>query len=213
MTKKTWHEQLKRRFDYNIRRVENLIEASKEVKGNNCKGDVLRAAVVLLHATTEDVLRTCQYHMLLNSRDEKALENVALDYDDKGSPIMRFSLGQVRKHLERQNSIASFIEKRILKHFNSKSYNNAKDLEIAAQNIDVVKETSGRLAKEIEPMMVRRHQIVHQSDRRPLRGDTHGKLVDIQSSDVLAWINSVKPFVAAVLETAATIKERDPNAD
>ena len=63
-------EEIKTNFNYNLSRVENLVAVFKRhapgVQGRRNVGDldILRAAVVLLHASFEDLLRNIAYSRL-----------------------------------------------------------------------------------------------------------------------------------------------------
>src|SRR3989338_2368197 len=89
------------RFALNISRVKNLVAIYQSTLAGTGQGrrshqktDVLRAAVVLLHASVEDVLRSLAYWKLPN-----AATGVLDQFPLVGNgPAMKFSLGALAAH-------------------------------------------------------------------------------------------------------------------
>ena len=84
----------------NIDRVMNLVGiylSESEAKPDTHYEDILRSAVVLMHATLEDVLRTIGMGILPRA-DEKTLNDVPLKGVNPASRPEKFFLGRLREY-------------------------------------------------------------------------------------------------------------------
>jgi hypothetical protein len=196
-----WQSNLEQRKAYNLKRVNNLIEASDAVDiKSGLRKDILRAAVVLLHATTEDVLRSIAEERLPVA-DAERLNNVPCDYDEGGDKrIGSFTLSQIRDKVE--PNVQDFVKKRVKAFLGRSNYNNKKDLENACTLIGIPAKTAGIISAPLDKMMDRRHNIVHQCDRLPMTDD-YGQQRDIDKETVEGWVSSVTEFLETVMDRAA----------
>ncbi|MGH7436231.1 MAG: hypothetical protein ACRENE_11205, partial [Polyangiaceae bacterium] len=93
-------DEIARRFDLNLTRVRGLIAAYEQalpgVQGrpNVATTDILRGAVVFLHASLEDLLRSILEWKLPSTVKPEHLEDVPLD----GEKLRKYTLGDVAKH-------------------------------------------------------------------------------------------------------------------
>lgn len=79
----------KKRFEYNILRVRNLVDIYETLPKHDIQQqDVLRAAVVMLHATLEDALR-CLLEWKLPKFDKKELANIHIRSFNNSGEVRR----------------------------------------------------------------------------------------------------------------------------
>jgi hypothetical protein len=93
-------QEITDRFNLNVSRVKNLVSIYRTQLAGKGKGrrghqktDVLRAAMVLLHASLEDVLRSLAYWKL-----PAAAPNVLDLIPITGGPATKFTLGTLSAH-------------------------------------------------------------------------------------------------------------------
>ena len=194
----------KRRFSYNINRIETLLGLHGTVEATNeAKRDLLRAAVVLLHATTEDTMRGLIAWKLPHA-PETCWE--AVGYDKK-QQLMSAGTRELTKYRGKTiNEVLAILAKL---YVDQKLFNHVGDVKAALPSFSIKGKTKERLADladKLEPIMTRRHKIVHQSDREDGGETDHGKPRKIAIEEVTAWILAAKTFFAALFETLEAIK-------
>jgi hypothetical protein len=191
-----------RRITLNLRRVEALIKMSQEpptvatVEPTIQKEDVLRAAIVLLHATLEDFLRYVGSAYLPMSNEE-VLNRISL----LGTPDVfraeKFFLGKLAQH--RGKTIDQVISDSVAASLDKVAFNNTTDisqlLEGAGIQVECVREYYPQLSK----LMARRHQIVHRADLNDEAGDGSRPTTPIAASVVTEWNSTVERFISAVV--------------
>lgn len=163
-------EEIEGRFDQNLARVRGLLETYEQLagpgKGRVAVGhvDVLRAAVVLLHASMEDLLRSVSRWKLPGARPA-AFKNVP------------FPNGEQTKHtLEelapyRGRPVDDLFASAIDQLLNHSSYNNAKEIAGALDRIGITPAPIlAKFATKLDAITARRHLIVHRVDMNPLVG-------------------------------------------
>jgi hypothetical protein len=186
---------VRKRFEFNIKRVHGLVviynAGSKDAK------DILRAAVVLLHATLEDALRGMLAWKLPDAPMEsvKGIQFNGL-FPDTRDRIDKISLAQLRQH--RNKTVEEVCREAIVTHLSRESYNNKEDVVKALMQLGIPIKNFAAKIEAIEPAMLRRHQIVHQSDRKPAKED-HGKPRSIGPEEVEKWTNLVNDLVEMAL--------------
>jgi hypothetical protein len=190
------------RFDLNMGRVENLVEIFERLEEDNAKSrDVLRAAVMLLHASLEDVLRQLLLYRLPKSTSVEMLRMFFTDQHGKAEKMEIGELARLHKvKVERE------IRSRMTKKLSNSNYGDRGDV-IAALKILGFDEND--LKPRVEPLgelMSRRHLIVHRSDREEAiidNGDgrkrTHGRPRKINTDTVKSWLKSVRKLVNYVI--------------
>lgn len=189
-------QEIQNKFESNINRVKSLVNIYKSAIGNGAKGrrghehtDILRAAVVLLHATTEDLLRSLAYWRL-PSAGSQVLSNFALP---NSSGANKFTLGDLSAH--RGSTVEDVIKKSVDAYLEKSNYNNNKEVSGLLTNIGLNVSMVNHTFSLLEKMMLRRHQIVHRAD---LNSDAVGrgnhKIRTIGHREVDQWINNVEAF-------------------
>ncbi|MBZ4039098.1 hypothetical protein [Novilysobacter selenitireducens] len=192
-------QQISDRFDRNISRVRNLVSiyrtqlsgAGRGRRGHE-KTDVLRAAVVLLHASMEDVLRSLAYWKL-----PAAAPEVLAEIPLKGSAAIKFTLGSLSAF--RGSTVEDVIKASIDSSLERSNYNNTTEVISLLQSLSVdTAPLAGHMA-ELEKTMKRRHKIVHRADENENPGRGRFQVEPISPATVDAWASNTETFVQAVL--------------
>jgi hypothetical protein len=191
--------ETRERVDRTLERVRHLVSLYEAYVGQGQgrrdirASDVLRAATVLLHATLEQLLRdlATQY---LPAAPREALDVVPL-VGIKGR-AEKFLLGALAEHREKQ--VSDLIRESVDAYLSKVNYNDTEDVAVLLRSVGIdTARVNGRFA-DLEALMQRRHQIVHQADRNPERGRGQHWAQSIGRHTVLRWIEAVEDFVAAV---------------
>jgi len=161
--------------------------------------DILRAAVVLLHATMEDVLRT--------------LEEVALELSSPAT-LRSFGIEYGRRKLEKLAlwelaekygglSVVEVVQQATVAYLEGQTYNNGDELAGVLGRLKIVpKPLMDRFAADLQAMMRRRHRIVHRTDLANSGAeDSLSSLTQsLDTNEVLSWAVAVDQFLNAVLD-------------
>lgn len=175
----------------NINRVKNLIKIYERVKDdkNEFNTDVLRAAVVLLHAALEDCLRSLSYSKLPFASPSELLKT---EY--------KVQLGKVAEY--REKTVDELIKDITFEYLERATYNNSRDISKTLKSFSITLEKFD--LSQLDTAMKRRHLIVHRADRYDKEGE-FGKIASIQASHVLKWVEEVEKFVKLVFDKSESI--------
>ncbi len=179
---------LRRRTEENLERVRNLVSIY-EVRGTDEKArgkhetDLLRAAVVLLHAALEDFVRSLVAWRLPISDPETIKKSK-----------LHVPLEQLLS--KRDQSVDSIVLETIDELLSHRTYNSKDDVATALKSIGI--ETSGLKVADLAVAMMRRHKIVHRADRAS--ENESARVNPIQADHVKKWISNVDEFTRIVLE-------------
>lgn len=190
-------DKLTQTLKENLARVESLVstyESHPDAQGRGRKDaavlDILRAAVVLLHASLEDVLRGVAAWKL-----PVAPKAVVDDIPLIGAPsaTKRLPLGDLAAH--RGKSIDSLIEASVESYLQRSNYNNTGEIAKLMDGVGIdISKVNGRFA-DLEDMMQRRHQIVHRADRKSqVSGSGDHTVRAINKHTVRTWAAAVQQF-------------------
>lgn len=177
---------IRKRTHENLERAKNLVEIYERANGNpNLHDtDILRAAVVFLHASLEDCLRSIAYEKLpfatqseLNKTEQKVSLSKIAEYRDK--------------------TVDELIRDVINEYLGRKTYNNSGEIKTALKAMAI--EIPESVISNTEPTMQRRHKIVHRADRSEKESGEIGSITKIQSTQVSRWISEVERFIDSVL--------------
>jgi hypothetical protein len=184
----------------NLERVKSLLDlyAAQRGKGRGRRvvalSDLLRAAVVLLHASLEDFLRQVATERL-PSAGAAALDQVPLAGMKTGRPE-KFFLGALAVY--RGSMVDDVIRRSVDEHLARASYGSVEEVAVLLQALGVdVKKVNAQFGALAE-LMKRRHHIVHQADRNPRRGAGQQQAQSLGSVAVARWLRAVEGFVADV---------------
>lgn len=191
---------LKERFHGNIDRVRNLVSIHEQVAGgiqertDVMKSDLLRAAVVFLHAALEDLLREIAAWTLPSAKPDVLSQIPYPHLDGDRSP--KLTLGNLATH--RGKTVDEVINLSVMAHLAKSSYNDTSDITRLLRQIGFDPTAIGRLMDAHGPLlkiaMLRRHQIAHQLDRNEAAEGGWHKALSIDRMAVDSWIESVVLF-------------------
>lgn len=193
------HVKVQRRFKFNIDRVNSLVSIFEdELEADVKQGDILRAAVVLLHATLEDALRGL-LEWKLPKAPEQHLKNIA--FDEKGDK-RAITLAELTRH--RTKTVEEVISKVIKDHIDRhETFNHNDDIVKCLERVGLNKKLLLPNAPVIAEAIARRHKIVHNSDRSPAGARFHGTPMPISIGQVRVWTEGVRSFIESVLAEAS----------
>jgi hypothetical protein len=195
-------DEIQARSWANFRRIESLIRlAVWTVSGKDGAArrseasDVLRAAVVLLHATFEDAIRTLARYRL-GRADAAALKIVEDALGARKKPYS-FTLTELSNH--RDKSVGKFIDDTIEVFLSDRSFGSTNAVSAFLPMIGLNVQDFDDLYPDLSRFMDRRHEIVHTADLaaggdsepRPF---THGDAVILELGR-----SAVAVFVARLL--------------
>jgi len=179
------------RMGYNSARVDRLIaiyKATAPADGRDAS-DILRAAVVLLHASLEDYLRSVAAAYLPLAAPE-VLNEVPLTGQGRERPE-KFLLGALVPF--RGQTVDQIIERSVSTHLERTTYNNCREIARLVENVGVDVARVQKFFPDLDALMQRRHQIVHRADLL----DASTKEIRIQPispEDVEKWGKSATEF-------------------
>lgn len=148
-----------------IDRVSGLLDLYMEIaeSGHSERAaDILRAAVVLIHAHLEDSLRTLAEELLPRG-DEVCLRDIPLAGFGSFGRGERFVLGQLARH--RGKTVDQLLRESVAEHLSRSNYNNTTEIASLLSTLGFNLEEHNKQFDAIERMIQRRHQIVHRADR------------------------------------------------
>lgn len=187
------------RFRRNLGRVRYLLIVYDQVCGvaqgrpSVQEADILRAAVVFLHASLEDLLRNLAAWRLPFATSE-VLSQIPFAGDDGRKTTL--NLGDLARH--RGQSVEDVISESVIAHLGRSNYNDSEDVAKLLVQIGLPQDPRKRLmdahAARLNPIMSRRHQIVHRLDRNDSSGRGHHDALSIGKVDIERWIGVIQRF-------------------
>jgi hypothetical protein len=170
--------------------------------------DLLRASVVLLHASLEDLMRTAG-SLRLPLATSEVLKNIPCGRGDARRTTM--TLGDLADF--RGQSVEDVISKNVETYLDRRSYNDPTELAVALAEMGLSSKLVTPYAPLLMAMMKRRHHIAHQLDlnveAEPSGHQTH----PIDAAGVRKWAEAVRQFGLALIEalnSAPGSEERKP---
>jgi hypothetical protein len=147
------------RLAENNQRVNRLLQFfDEDLKEREGGEDILLAAVVLIHASLEDFLRTLASE-LLPAGDESSLKDIPLATSESFGRNEKFVLGQLAQH--RGKTVDELLRQSVSDHLSRSNYNNTKEIALLLTKIGFNPEEHNAEFAAIDQMIQRRHQIVH----------------------------------------------------
>jgi hypothetical protein len=159
------------------------------------ESDVLRAAVVFLHATLEDFLRSLAAIRLPDSSSE-TLQKIPPASGDGRKTTM--SLGEL--HDYRGRSINDFIRESIESHLSRSNYSNVGDIKRLLSDLRLEPSCVDPHAARLAALMTRRHHIAHRLDQNESTGRGHHAANSISKVMVSGWIETVDAFMLDIIQ-------------
>jgi hypothetical protein len=196
------------RFALNLSRIHSLLRSFHVLSRSRAAGlgdptDILRAAVILLHATLEDLLRSLE-ELQLQRPPRPALAPMMFPRESperRGEP--KITLADLFSRFRGQ-SVNDVVMSSVHEHLTHRTYNNVGDVKAALRDLKVRTDAlPGRVEHDLAEMMKRRHQIAHQADvpsNNP-RNFLHLLGIAPLTPDVVAsWQNTVELLGNHVLD-------------
>ncbi len=188
-------EEIETRFRANLERIVALMDlyATMVPTGQGRKpipvADLLRAAVVLLHATLEDLLRSLG-EWKLPTAPVASLDKIMMSVLEKS--VEKINLAELAEF--RGQTVDSVVARSIERHLERSSYNNLVDVMSFLARIGIKPDVPKNLRADLAAMMNRRHWIAHRVDRNQQSGRGHQRVRSISLSIVTDWIKAVEYF-------------------
>ena len=184
----------------NLSRVDNLVSLyDTSSRGSTAvkEADILRAALVMLHASLEDYLRALLIWKI-DQFEEEILDEFEFNKKKKRS-AEKISLGELSRH--REKSVAEVIDESVRSQLEEyQSFNNLGDVKKALQWCGISKkEVEKHDFGKLHVMIERRHNIVHKADRNSVvGGQGNHRTKSISKSHVERYILSVRDLSSFV---------------
>ena len=196
------HDFTNGEFAENISRVSNLIAASKTLVAQNIgdvepANDVLRAAVVFLHSSLEEIIRNLYLHRLPSAGAE-SLNRVPFAAHEPSHRPKNIQLGDLLEYPGQ--FVENVIRESINQYVNTLNVNNANQLVDCLKLADVPHEPLKQFFEPLDSLMKRRHQIVHQMDRTNELDPLASPINSIDANTVGAWSAALDGFANALFE-------------
>lgn len=190
-------------FKKNMERADRLIliyEAIKSVdRGSIGATDILRGAVVFMHASLEELIRSLIIAAHANAPSAE-IDKVPLASPKRARQAEKFLLGSLVQY--RGLTVDEVIRKSVEAHFQSQTFNNRSDLIRAMDIIGAEKKLARKLLTTLDAMLDRRHQIVHRVDRPKSKDDQWIRATSLSPRHVSKWSKTVKEFGALLIASA-----------
>lgn len=194
------------RLNYNFSRVENLCTLYKETSTKKQgrvlvhQADILRSAVVFMHAMLEDCLRTIAAHYLPLANEDFLNKVPLVGLNTSGKPE-KFNLGELHKF--KGITVDQLIAQSVSSYLDRTSFNNVADITSLLRTLSIETSRLSEFYPSLEKMISRRHNIVHRGDRseRPGKGKQYAN--SIRLSDVEKWASQSNLFLERVFISLA----------
>lgn len=192
------------RFEANLKRVENLVEFYQRETGGARgrssvhESDLLRAAVVLLHATLEDLIRSLS-EWKLPERPVDSFREIPF-YREEHRSAEKFTL--VDLAALRGREVNDVMKESVHAWLARQSYNGKEQLSAALCRLGFVGDEFHRFDDDLDAMMKRRHLIAHRADWNQAPGSGQHRARSLQSATVQEWLTVVRLFGAMLLDAS-----------
>lgn len=158
--------------------------------------DVLRSAVVLLHAALEDCMRSIADWKWAEIGAD-ALVGVPLAPVDNPRKAEGFKLADLAQH--KTKTVAELLSESVRQYLEFFTISNEVELAAQVKRLGLDPSKFANYYPGISEMMKRRHHIVHQADSNPKRGSGHHQFQSISATQVIEWNDAVGKFCLKLL--------------
>ena len=188
----------------------DTVRASGPGAATTAQMDLLRAAVVILHAATEDAVRSALRELLPRCGSVEALDRVPI-VKVPGTRVLSVGLGSLREAFG-DRSLPEVIQLRVDAMLQESTYNRVAEVAGALRDVGIHSDDvlSGD-ARTLGHLMRRRHRIAHRADGNPLAGRGHRKTQPIGRQLVVEWATAVERVCSRIFDqTAVRLDEFTP---
>jgi hypothetical protein len=189
--------EIEGRLAANLKRVQHLMELHRRSASGPKRlldtTDMLRAAVVLLHATLEDFLRSL-LEWKLPEAEPAHLRDVPLAGKKPRSTFTLEDLASFRGF-----SIDEVIVQSVQANLERSMFNDPGEVAQAFARIGLDATLLATHKDALGTLMARRHWIVHRADRSTSGEHTPGATQELQHSTIAKWYEGVRLLTRAVL--------------
>ena len=217
-------QQIFTRFEKNLQRTPGLVdsfygEEGKVGRPGTHRSDLLRAAVVLLHATLEDLLRSLEIELIDRCvHPRMRLDNVRFALPGEGKLRETIRLSELVGAYPTANvqhvladALAAHKPERLVQ-LEGATYNDVGEVKRALTRVQVPS-GANRAAPYglniadwglIATMMARRHLIAHRADRNDNVGRGHHLAKPLSATVFQTWVDTVRKLGNSVQQRLQT---------
>jgi hypothetical protein len=197
------------RFRENLERVTDLVVLYDRVTGLSPgrpsvqESELLRIAVVFLHAALEVLLRDLAEWRLPAASAEVLSQIPLVGGDGRRTTLTMGDLAPFRGQ-----PVENVIKKSVVAYLGRSSYNNPEDIAKLLGQIGLPQKAKVRLmdlhARGLKSLMSRRHWIAHRLDRNDVTGRGHHAALSIGKATIERWSSIVRRFGDELLVEVGT---------
>lgn len=200
------HTEQMSRFVQNYGRVQSLLRIYDKAKSNSSEGaevikndedirltDLLRAAVVFLHGSQEDYIRSILSEWMRQKVDEKELSTIALL--GSSGRVEKFSLAQLNRFSK--YSVSTLIDESIKESLGKTSFNSYTEICSWMNKIGISLATFSN-QNQINELIKRRHKIVHEVDQVAYGNKGGMRVSHIETKTVRSWCSAVREMLELI---------------
>jgi hypothetical protein len=186
----------------NLTRVKSLLHIFKISTDGNIgteieRAELLRAAVAFMHSSIEEIIRNLFVDRLPNAPSD-VLNELSYSIHSSTNRAKGILLGELM-----QNYRGRFVENIIIDSINSHvdrlNINNSEQLASQLKKVNIDTNLISKFLSDIDSLMKRRHQIVHQMDREDNLDPDIRPTTQIDILQVESWLSSVEGFHAEII--------------
>ena len=200
-------------FGENMQRAQSLISIYKILSELQNKKtaihstDILRAAVIFMHASLEELIRSLIITTYANA-PQSEIDKIPLFSQRRSRQAEKFLLGALVEH--KHLTIDHIIQKSVESYFQNQTFNNRSDLVRAMEIIGVKKGMAKKMLPTLDAMLDRRHQIVHRVDRPKSKDDQWVRATSLSPRHVEKWAKTTLEFGSLLITSAGFKKHLIP---
>lgn len=187
---------IRSKFQKNLRRVRHLLEVFRTLhpgqeRPSELHADVVRAAILFLHATLEDLLRSGE-ELRFPQAPAAAFKRLQWVRQIKGEERTSEKLGlEEFAAAFRGQTVDEVLMQVFQKHHERSNYNNQQDVVGALERMGLDTKPFEEFFPDLHAMMKRRHEIAHRADiNRRLPQMTNRVIVKVAER----WLQTVEAF-------------------
>ncbi len=189
-------------FESNLRRVRNMLDLYDQAVAAGpgfdevLWTDVLRGAVVLVHASLEDMLRSLAAWKFPTAPPD-VLGSIPLTGVDDARRT-RFGMPELARH--RGKTVDDVVTASVEDYLQRATYGHPGEVKSLLAGCGGDPNVVDSYTRWLGPMMARRHWIVHRVDREPPADHRSQGLRPLRRYTVATWIDKVERLARALVE-------------